>query len=104
MKTTLLLTALVVLIAAGCTHYWERPGGVVADFERESAACIQDARQSPYGPDSLEPIYRACMRDKGWKRIEVSVAENHQFRGPEDTKEFLNPLPPLSGKRYYQTK
>jgi hypothetical protein len=23
----------------------------MADFERESAACIQDARQSPYGPD-----------------------------------------------------
>lgn len=46
MKTTLLLAALAVLIAAGCTHYWERPGGVMADFERESAACIQDARHN----------------------------------------------------------
>jgi len=102
MNTTLPLTAVAVLIAAGCTHYWERPGGLMADFERESAACIQDARQSPYGPDSLEPIYRACMRDKGWKRIEVSVARTNPFRGPEDAKEFLNPPSPLSGKRYNQ--
>jgi ribosomal protein L14 len=90
-----LLAALVVLAASGCAHYWERPGGVVADFERESAACIEDAKQSPYGPASLEPVYRACMRSKGWKRIEVSVA---------DTKDFLKPPSPLSGKRYYQNR
>jgi hypothetical protein len=62
----------------------------MADFERDNAACIQDARENPYGPDSLEPIYRACMRDKGWRRVEVSVAQTHQFRGPEDAKEFLD--------------
>jgi ribosomal protein L14 len=89
-----LLAALVVLAAAGCAHYWERPGGVVADFERESVACIEDAKQSPYGPSSLEPVYRACMRSKGWKRIEVSVAD----------EDFLQPPSPLSGKRYYQNR
>jgi len=89
-----LLAALVVLAASGCAHYWERPGGVVADFERESVACIEDAKQSPYGPSSLEPVYRACMRSKGWKRIEVSVAD----------EDFLKPPSPLSGKRYYQNR
>ena len=50
------LLALAVLAAAGCTHYWERPGGAIADFERESAICIDDAKKSPYGTDSMEPI------------------------------------------------
>ena len=67
------LTVVAVLAAAGCSHYWERPGGVVADFEREGAACVEDAKQSPYGPDSLEAIYRS-----------------------------LKPPSPMSGKRYFQ--
>ena len=97
------LTVVVGLAAAGCrAHYWERPGGVVADFERESMACLEDAKQSPYGPDSLETIYRACMRGKGWKRVEASVAETYQFRGPEDTADFLRPPSPMSGTRYFQ--
>jgi len=96
------LTAVAVLAAAGCSHYWERPAGVVSDFERESAACIEDAKQSPYGPDSLEAIYRACMRGKGWQRVEVSVALPNQFRGPEDMEDFLRPPSPMSGKRYFQ--
>ena len=96
------LTVVAVLAAAGCSRYWERPGGVVADFERERAACIEDAKQSPYGPDSVEAVYRACMRGKGWKRVEVSVADTNQFRGPEDTQGFLRPPSPMSGKRYFQ--
>jgi hypothetical protein len=99
-----LLAAGAVLIAGGCTHYWERPGGVIADFEPESAACIDDARKSPYGPDSMEPIYRAGMRGKGWKRVEVSIADSNQFRGPEDEGDFLSPPPALAGKRYYQNR
>ncbi len=99
-----LLTAIAVLAAAGCAHYWERPGGAVADFERDSGVCIEDARQSPYGPDSMQPIYRACMRDKGWKRVEASVANINQFKGPEGTGDFLSPPSPLSGKRYFQDK
>lgn len=96
------LTVAALLALAGCSHYWERPGGLVADFDRESGACIEDARQSPYGPDSLEPVYRACMRGKGWRRVEVSVAESNQFRGPESTEDFLRPPSPMSGKRYMQ--
>jgi hypothetical protein len=98
------LMAVAVLTAGGCTHYWERPGGAIADFERDSAACIDDARKSPYGPDSVEPIYRACMRGKGWKRVEVSVADNNQFRGPEGEGDFLSPPPALGGTRSYQNR
>jgi len=99
-----LLTIPLGLAAAGCAHYWERSGGSVEDFQRESAACIEDAKASPYGPSSLEPVYRACMRSKGWKRVEVSVADNNQFRGPEDNADFLQPPSPMSGKRYYQNR
>jgi hypothetical protein len=94
------LLALAVLAAAGCTHYWEWPGGAIADFERESAICIDDAKKSPYGADSMEQIYRACMRTKGWSRVEVSVANDNQFRGAEDLDEFANPPAPLGGRRY----
>jgi hypothetical protein len=99
-----LLGAVAVLATAGCAHYWERPGGTVQDFERESATCIEEAKQSPYGRSSMEPLYRACMRGKGGKRIEVSVADNNQFRGPEDDDDFLRPPPALGGKRYYQNR
>ena len=95
--------AVLVVLAAlmtGCTHYWERSGGTVADFERESAACIEDVRQSPFGSDAREQIYRACMRSKGWRRVEVSVAEDNQYRGPEDSDVFANPPPALGGRRY----
>ena len=95
------LTVVAVLAVAGCSHYWERPGGVVADFERESAVCIEEAKKIPYGA-GIEQIYRSCMRAKGWKRVEVSVADTNQFRGPEDTEDFLRPPSPLGGKRYFQ--
>ena len=49
-----LLAALILVTAAGCTHYWERPGGSIADFERDSAACIEDVRHSPFRSDSRE--------------------------------------------------
>ena len=99
-----LLTFIIGLVAAGCAHYWEQPGGSVEDFQRDSGACIEDAKASPYGPSSLEPVYRACMRGKGWKRVEASVADTNQFRGPEDDADFLRPPAPMSGKRYLPTK
>jgi len=94
-----LLVVFVVLSSGACTHYWERPGAGVADFERESAVCIEEAKKIPYGA-GIEQIYRSCMRAKGWKRVEVSVAENNQFRGPEDVEDFARPPAPLSGTRY----
>jgi hypothetical protein len=94
--------AVALLALSGCTHYWERPGGTVPDFERESSACIDEARQSPLSYDAREQIYRACMRSRGWTRVEVSVADDNQFRGPESVKDFINPPPALSGRRYQQ--
>jgi len=94
-----LLAALVVLAAAGCTHYWERPGGAITDFDRESAACIDDARRESYGPDGMQQVYRACMRARAGNG-QVSVAEDNQFRGPEDSEDFGNPPPALGGRRY----
>jgi len=44
------------------------------------------------------------MRGKGWKRVEVSVADSNQFRGPEDDADFLRPPSPMSGKRYYPAR
>ena len=38
----------------------------------------------------------------GW--VEVSVADNNQFRGPEGEGDFLSPPPALGGKRYYQNR
>jgi hypothetical protein len=45
-----------------------------------------------------------CMGGRGWKRVEVSVVDTNQFRGPGDAKDFLNPPPPLGGKRYNQNR
>ena len=44
------------------------------------------------------------MRGKGWKRVEVSVADNNQLRGLEDDADFLRPPSPMSGKRYSPTR
>jgi hypothetical protein len=40
------------------------------------------------------------MRARGWKRVEVSVADDNQFRGPEDSEDFATPPPALGGRRY----
>jgi hypothetical protein len=66
-----LLAALILVTAAGCTHYWERPGGSIADFERDSAACIEDVRHSPISSG-----------------------------GRKTPKNFANPPPALAGRRY----
>lgn len=102
LRSASLLAALALLCAGGCTHFWERSGGNVADFERESAACIGDAKESGFGPDGMQEIYRACMRARGWKRVEASVGEDNQFRGPESSKDFNNPPPAMGGRRYLQ--
>ena len=96
----LLLVSFALIALSACSHYWERPGGGVADFERESSVCIEEAKKMPPG-DAMEQTYRTCMRSRGWRRIEVSVADTNQFRGPEDTRDFFRPPSPLSGSRYW---
>src|SRR5262245_3147153 len=96
------LAAAALLALSGCTHYWERPGGAVADFERESVACIDESRQGQLNLDGRGQSHRACMRSRGWQRVEVSVADDNQFRGPEDAEDFVNPPAALGGRRYQQ--
>ena len=79
-----------VLIAGGCTHYWERPWRSHRELRAvERGLHRRRAEESLYAVRSMEPIYRTCMRGKGWKRVEVSVADNNQFRGPEGEGDFL---------------
>ena len=44
-----------------------------------------------------EQVYRACMRARGWERVQVGVPEQNQFRGPEDVAGFDNPPSPTTG-------
>ena len=61
----LLLIVLIVGLA-GCTHY-RKPGGSVADFEREYYECQRDS--APVA----DPFRRAmmedrCLKSKGWRQ------------------------------------
>ena len=98
--TRLLLVSLALIALSACSHYWERPGAGVADFERESAVCVEEAKKMPPTGSAMEQTYRNCMRSTGWRRVEVPVADTNQFRGPEDTGDFFRPPAPLSGSRY----
>jgi hypothetical protein len=98
----------LALLLAGCTkHYWESQGRGVEAFTADSSACIEDAMAKDRaaavaGLQSAgrDQIYRRCMRERGWKRVETPVALDHQFRGPEDDEQFVLPPSPLAGTRY----
>jgi len=66
---TLLTTALA---AGGCAqYYWSRPGGDVAQFERDSGECARAAAENPTAAahgivDTAR--YRGCLTAKGWTR------------------------------------
>jgi len=96
----LLLVSFALIALSGCAHYWERPGAGAEDFVRESSVCVEEAKKMPPIGSAMEQTYRNCMKSRGWRRIEVSVADTNQFRGPEDTEDFFRPLAPLSGTRY----
>jgi hypothetical protein len=78
------LIALFLVGSAGCgVHYWQRPGADVQDFERDSGGCVAEARTVRLNVEP-EKLYRACMRSRGWERVQVGVPDHNQFRGPED--------------------
>ena len=86
---------LLVGIVAGCgKHYWESPGRGVNEFSVDSTDCIKDAT-GKYGIAS-EGIYRACMKSRGWVRVQSPEPNDRQVRGPEDEDEFASPPNPLS--------
>lgn len=81
------LLALVVLMAGGCSFYWNKPGGTAEQFSRDSNECAKEATPAAagtaYGLGS-ETIYKACMRSRGWVREKKMSAEAGWFRGIED--------------------
>jgi hypothetical protein len=92
------LLSAVLFLSVGCgVHYWQRQGANVQDFERDSNGCVTEAKVPRL---SVEPeqMYRACMRARGWQRVQVGVPEPTQFRGPEDVEEFDNPPSATAGQ------
>lgn len=99
-----LLAALsVIVLFAGCTgkHYWQAPERELADFQRDSPACIQEtitkdaAIPGPRRSDrdrAMENLYFTCMWARGWERVAAGWPTERQFRGPEDAPgDFVNP-------------
>jgi hypothetical protein len=95
MTWRLLGVLVLVAVLSGCgKHYWESPGRGVHEFSLDSTECINEAT-GKYGVAS-EGIYRACMKARGWVRVQSPDPSDRQFRGPEDEDEFASPPDPLS--------
>lgn len=79
----------LVMVLAGCKHYWGKPGGTAAQFEADSQECLKEASPTPqmaaYGVRS-EQIYRGCLRSRGWIRAEKDAYNPPAgwYRGVED--------------------
>jgi hypothetical protein len=94
-----ILVALALFVPVGCgVHYWQRQGSDVQDFERDSSGCVTEAK-APRLSFEPEQLYRACMRARGWQRVQVGVPEPDQFRGPEEVAEFDNPPSPTAAQQ-----
>jgi hypothetical protein len=78
-----------VLVGCGNAFFWQQAGRTQADFEAESAACASDPQRAPKETD-WEKVYRACMRGKGWQRVQAHAPAPDQFRGPESDEEMGN--------------
>jgi len=71
MRSTRLALVTVALLTAlgGCgLHFWNKPGGTLDDFNRDSSACAKEA--SPQYGVYIEDLYRACLRARGWTRAQ----------------------------------
>jgi hypothetical protein len=83
-------TVLSLLLFTGCgtQMFWERPGATVADFDRDHAACFNEAKTA-YNVGS-EQVYKACLRAKGWTRgtTGTGLPDANHFRGIEDDDQF----------------
>jgi hypothetical protein len=97
---TLRMVTLVLVLGGlhtGCgKHYWQSRGRGVGEFQTDSGQCIQEVK-TKYHVVS-EEIYRACMRTRGWERVQTQYPTNSQFRGPEDQDDFFSPPDPLSAR------
>ena len=80
-----LLLTVLVSVFAGCGNlYWQRPGGPVQDFERDSLPCVEEGRPVKYGVGA-EDLYHGCMKSRGWQRVQAQAPDVNQFRGTAGT-------------------
>jgi hypothetical protein len=69
-----LVLGAILMAISGCSgrFYWSKPEATLADFERDSTNCANEASFSPqaarYGIIVSEKVYRACLRARGWAR------------------------------------
>jgi hypothetical protein len=72
------LLALLLLVGpvAGCGkhYYWESTGRGVNEFSLDSTDCLKEAT-GKYGVAS-QKIYRACMKTRGWVRVQSPEPSN----------------------------
>jgi hypothetical protein len=83
-----LLVLLPALMVGGCVqYYWSRPGGDLAQFERDSRECARGAAENPTAAAHGivdQPRYRACLTAKGWTREkQMEPAPAGWYRGIE---------------------
>jgi len=76
-----------LLCACGNAYYWQQTGRAQPEFERDSTGCAGNALRAAKHEDK-EAVYRACMRGKGWQRVQAEPPMPNQFRGPESDEEM----------------
>src|ERR1043165_4078059 len=67
MRTAGLLVFLV--LAAGCTRGWTKPGQVQDDYYKDEFDCRKEARTADVGsrPGAGSAFVKSCLRAKGWR-------------------------------------
>jgi hypothetical protein len=86
------LAVIASLLLAGCASgpfYWTHSNATPESFLADPAPCFKAATIG-YGIGS-EDAYKACMRSKGWTRVQGVGGEFPDvphFRGPEGDDEF----------------
>jgi hypothetical protein len=86
-RMRIVITAIALLILAGCRYYYTKPTAGYADFAGDHSACVtQVGRPSASGEHVYVGAneYRGCMQLRGWQRTEKSNPGREWFRGIEE--------------------
>jgi len=84
-----LITSVLIAGCASGEIYWTRSGATEDAFLADHAPCFRTAYVG-YGVGN-EQAYKACMRSKGWTRIQGTGSQapaGPYFRGPEEDDDF----------------
>lgn len=84
------LTVVLGLLLVGCgKHYWNKPGAIASDFNRDSAECarensVQMTANKDYGI-VIADLYKLCLQSRGWNRAQqLEPVPAGWFRGIEE--------------------